>query len=188
MRFGLSSVSTAARLWWNTCLQQTPHCRFFHQQRLLAFNRSAAVLHTAASVQPVSATEAPLSSPSSSLSSSSSSSPSPSVELTDAAATRISELRLKHGPNMFLRLSIDSGGCSGLAYKFEIDKQGQQEDDSMFSHGNGGVLVDSVSLHHLQGAIIDYRSSIAKSGFEVIANPNAVGKCGCGTSFQPKQF
>ena len=51
------------------------------------------------------------------------------IELTDAAARRIGELRARHGAGMYLRLSVDSGGCSGLSYKFEIDKQGQQPDD-----------------------------------------------------------
>ena len=71
---------------------------------------------------------------SSSLSPSQSSSPSsPSlseaVQLTDAAAVRIAQLRAKYGSGMRLRLSVDSGGCSGLSYKFEIDHNGRQHDD-----------------------------------------------------------
>ena len=120
---------------------------------------------------------------------------------------------------------MDSGGCSGLSYKFEIDKQGQQPDDlsdtaeththtnnqqqhstdsislcagcclclfasvcSVFTHGPGSVLVDNLSLGMLRGSLIDFRVRLERSGFEVVNNPNAAGKCGCGTSFQPKSF
>ena len=69
-------------------------------------------------------------SPTSSASSSLSAPPlSDAVQLTDAAAARIGKLRAKHGPGMRLRLSVDSGGCSGLSYKFEIDQHGKQSDD-----------------------------------------------------------
>ena len=67
-----------------------------------------------------------------------STSPSPplsdAVQLTDAAAARIGQLRMKHGKGMRLRLSVDSGGCSGLSYKFEMDQQGQQPDDWSVTH------------------------------------------------------
>lgn len=116
---------------------------------------------------------------------------SQTVELTDAASNRISQLRAKHGPNTALRLSIDSGGCSGMSYKFEIDTAGPEEGDQIFTNQTdpqSKLIVDSFSLEHLAGSIIDYRSRIERSGFEVVANPNAAGKCGCGTSFQPKNF
>ena len=111
------------------------------------------------------------------------------MQLTDAAARRLGELRVKHGSGLRLRLSVDSGGCSGLSYRFELDKAGKQPDDAEFSRGDGAVLlVDSVSLPLLSGAVVDYSTSIERSGFEVAANPHSVAKCGCGSSFQPKEF
>ncbi len=44
------------------------------------------------------------------------------------------------------------------------------------------VVVDSVSLHFLTGATIDFSDELIGARF-VIDNPNATSSCGCGTSF-----
>jgi iron-sulfur cluster insertion protein len=44
------------------------------------------------------------------------------------------------------------------------------------------VLVDSMSMTYLTGAIVDYKEDINGSQFN-IKNPNAQTTCGCGSSF-----
>ena len=135
------------RTLWNSCLQPSiARCQCARHALALSPRRFSAPPrpHTAAlgsthfgPAQPSSRARRLFSSPA--LSSSPSAAPLPgpltgAVELTDAAARRIGELRARHGPGIFLRLSVDSGGCSGLSYKFEIDKHGQQPDDLSASH------------------------------------------------------
>jgi iron-sulfur cluster assembly accessory protein len=115
------------------------------------------------------------------------------IVISDTAAARLAELQRKNSNQIFLRLSVDTGGCSGLEYRFELDTNGPQEDDYIFSHVDSKtgltdamLLCDDLSFQHVHGCKIDYKISIERAAFEVIANPNAAGKCGCGTSFQPK--
>jgi len=44
------------------------------------------------------------------------------------------------------------------------------------------VLVDSMSIDHLNGANVDYIESLMGSGFK-INNPNVTKSCSCGSSF-----
>ena len=45
------------------------------------------------------------------------------------------------------------------------------------------VIVDPMSLRHLEGAEVDYKEDLMGGGF-AIKNPNAKSTCGCGHSFQ----
>ena len=49
------------------------------------------------------------------------------------------------------------------------------------------VLIDPVSLPYIEGATLDFQTSIVKTAFEIIDNPNAEQGCGCGVSFSPKE-
>ena len=44
------------------------------------------------------------------------------------------------------------------------------------------VIVDQMSLKHLDNATIDYKEDLMGGGF-AIKNPNAKSTCGCGSSF-----
>ena len=44
------------------------------------------------------------------------------------------------------------------------------------------VIVDPMSLRHLDGAEVDYKEDLMGGGF-AIKNPNATSTCGCGHSF-----
>jgi len=44
------------------------------------------------------------------------------------------------------------------------------------------VYVDALSARYLQGTKIDYVMGAQGAGFK-FENPNAVGSCGCGSSF-----
>lgn len=108
------------------------------------------------------------------------------VSLTDSAAKRVLDLRTKNGkPNQFLRITVLGGGCSGFQYEMGLDDT-LHADDVAFDHENGATLVtDETSLPFLNGAHIDFISSMMKSEFK-IHNPNAASGCGCGASFSPR--
>lgn len=109
------------------------------------------------------------------------------VELTDAAASKLTELWAAHAGE-YLRLAVDSGGCHGLQYSFSLS--GLDESDVRFTPENSAsslpIVVDPSSLEYISGSTIDYQSSFMKSGFTIRDNPRAVSGCGCGTSFDVK--
>ena len=79
-----------------------------------------------------------------------------------------------------LRLFIETGGCSGLQYGMSFDTP-KPEDVSFESEGIA-IVVDTKSLEHLNGTMIDFDDGLHGKGFE-IKNPNAHSTCGCGKSF-----
>ncbi len=107
---------------------------------------------------------------------------SKSIELTEAAVKKCAELISREGrDDLRLRVSVQPGGCSGLRYNLYFDIL-LEEEDVVSDFSNVEVVVDKMSLPYLEGAIIDYEDTIEKQGF-VIDNPNAVGACACGDSF-----
>jgi iron-sulfur cluster insertion protein len=104
------------------------------------------------------------------------------VEITDSAKEKIRDLlREENDPTLKLRTFVQGGGCSGFQYGFTFDTD-QNDDDWEFDIGEHKMLVDSMSMQYLQGAVIDYRDDLMGSSFS-IKNPNASTSCGCGNSF-----
>lgn len=104
------------------------------------------------------------------------------ITITDSAISKISDiLAEENNPNAKLRTFVQGGGCSGFNYGFTLDEE-QNEDDFVINESGITILVDSMSMQYLQGAVIDYKDELSGSNF-VINNPNAVTTCGCGSSF-----
>lgn len=104
------------------------------------------------------------------------------VEITESAKNKILDLFYEEGnPELKLRTFVQGGGCSGMQYGFTFDDE-QAEDDFEISLGNTKILIDSMSMQYLAGAVIDYKEDIMGSNFS-ISNPNAQTTCGCGSSF-----
>ncbi len=107
------------------------------------------------------------------------------IAIADKAAEKLKDLMLaeKKDPAEFgLRLGVQGGGCSGMSYFMDFDTV--RDDDKVFTHPAAGVkvLVDSKSILHLSGSILDYSEGLMGAGFS-IKNPNVKGSCGCGNSF-----
>ena len=92
-------------------------------------------------------------------------------------AVMSSEGKIDH----FLRMSVDSGGCSGMNYKMDFDKN-QDTYDKVFEQNGLKVVCDLKSWLYLKNITIDYSDDMLNGGFK-IENPNAERTCGCGTSF-----
>jgi iron-sulfur cluster insertion protein len=102
--------------------------------------------------------------------------------LSESAAKRVSALKTRQGnPDLLLRLSVDGGGCSGFQYKFGFDTTAQA-DDLIIERDGVQMVVDSVSLPFLEGAVVDYVETLGAAAFQV-KNPSATASCGCGSSF-----
>jgi len=86
-----------------------------------------------------------------------------------------------------LRLSVDSGGCSGFSYKFEVDDtEIDPSEDLVFTRDGAEVVVDDISMELVRGSTVDYEQELIRSGFAVLNNPNSEAGCGCGVSFAAK--
>lgn len=100
------------------------------------------------------------------------------ITITELAQAKITDiLAEENNPNLKVRAFVQGGGCSGFSYGFTFDEE-QNEDDFEIN----GVLIDSMSMQYLIGAVIDYKEDIHGSQF-LISNPNATTTCGCGSSF-----
>jgi len=104
------------------------------------------------------------------------------MNLTENAVKKLQEIVAEEGnPNNKLRVFVQGGGCSGMQYGFTFDEE-QGEDDFDFDYSGIKVVVDSMSMQYLQGAVIDYKEDLMGAAF-AIDNPNAQTTCGCGSSF-----
>ncbi len=106
----------------------------------------------------------------------------PQVVVTDNAARRIAVLMSREtNPDVFLRVAVLGGGCSGFQYSFNFD-DARTDDDLVIAKDGAVVVIDSTSLDLLRGSEIDFVEDMVGSAFAV-RNPNASSSCGCGNSF-----
>jgi iron-sulfur cluster assembly protein len=105
------------------------------------------------------------------------------ITVTENAKTHALDLiRSENRPaDTFIRVGVDSGGCSGLSYKLEFDHT-LQPNDQVFEDKGIRIVVDKKSFLYLVGTELDYTGGLNGKGF-VFNNPNASRTCGCGESF-----
>ena len=105
----------------------------------------------------------------------------PLMTLSDAAAERLRRLYGSGQQGKLLRISVNTKGCSGLAYDMSwADEPGPG--DEVVKDKDLTVLVDRKASLFLIGTTMDYEVKALESGFTFI-NPNEKGRCGCGESF-----
>lgn len=104
------------------------------------------------------------------------------VTLTERAAKQVKKIRSDEDldANLYLRVAVEGGGCSGLSYKLGLDHR--TDNDIIFENFGVEVIVDEKHLMYLEGIQIDYPDGLEARGF-IFENPNAVESCGCGSSF-----
>ena len=105
------------------------------------------------------------------------------VYVADSAKERIEEIRKQDGmnPNHFLRVSVTSGGCSGLSYQIDFDEELLPE-DQVFEDNGVKVVTDLKSFLYLCNSTLEFSAGLNGKGFH-FNNPNASRTCGCGESF-----
>ena len=103
-------------------------------------------------------------------------------DVSQSAALRISEL-LKNEPDskIAIRVAVDSGGCSGFMYDYNlIDKV--NDDDFILEKYGVKIAIDPLSRPFLDKCKLEFVEELGSAYFQ-ISNPNAIAKCGCGNSF-----
>jgi len=107
------------------------------------------------------------------------------LSITPAAAARIRHLLSQKQPKPeAVIVSVKTKGCSGLSYDLQyLDKLADKPKfaDEVTQDGVTVVIDPKASLF-IVGSVMDYKESPTHSGFD-FANPNEVGRCGCGESF-----
>ena len=104
------------------------------------------------------------------------------LTLTEAATVEVKTLmEAQDRSDLYLRVYVAGGGCSGLQYGMALDENVDPEDET-FTINNVPLVVDRTSLRYLAGSVVDYITTDMGGGFK-IENPNATKSCGCGSSF-----
>jgi iron-sulfur cluster assembly protein len=105
------------------------------------------------------------------------------IFVADSAKEKISQIRQQEhmDGNYFVRVSVVSGGCSGLSYKMDFDNEGKPN-DQVFEHNGVKVVTDLKSFLYLFNTTLEFTGGLDGKGF-VFNNPNAARTCGCGASF-----
>ena len=104
------------------------------------------------------------------------------INISDSARDRLLHLLdKKEGGNAYVRVGVESGGCSGLSYKLDYDDT-KKEDDELIEDNQIKLLINKKSFLYLVGTTLEFSDGLNGKGF-VFNNPNASRTCGCGESF-----
>lgn len=106
----------------------------------------------------------------------------PPVSLTERAARQVEKIMAEQelDGELYLRVAVEGGGCSGLSYKLGLDHK--TDDDKVIESQGMEVIVATKHMMYLEGILIDYPDGLDARGF-TFNNPNASETCGCGSSF-----
>jgi iron-sulfur cluster assembly protein len=106
------------------------------------------------------------------------------IKVSDTARQRLENLITEKGQNLvdtYVRVGVNSGGCSGLSYELDFDQE-VKDTDKLFEDQGVRILVDKKSFLYLIGTTLDFSGGLNGKGF-AFNNPNASRTCGCGESF-----
>lgn len=106
------------------------------------------------------------------------------IKVSESASRRVAMLMEDDGfdpKTDYVRVGVKSGGCSGLEYALNFDKN-IADTDKIFEDNGIKIAVDKKSFLYLVGTVLEYSGGLNGKGF-VFNNPNAQRTCGCGESF-----
>ena len=104
------------------------------------------------------------------------------IKISESARDRLLYLLNKAEAGLsYVRVGVESGGCSGLSYKLDFDKN-QKADDELIDDNGIKLLINKKSFLYLVGTTLEFSDGLNGKGF-VFNNPNASRTCGCGESF-----
>jgi iron-sulfur cluster assembly protein len=103
--------------------------------------------------------------------------------VADSAKERIREIRQinQFDDAYFVRVSVTSGGCSGLTYQMDFDNE-IRPNDQIFNDNEETIVCDLKSFLYLCNTTLEFSGGLEGKGF-YFNNPNATRTCGCGESF-----
>lgn len=103
--------------------------------------------------------------------------------VAESAKEKIREIEQRDSLSQrhFVRVSVTSGGCSGLSYKMDFDDE-IRPDDQVFEDNGVKIVTDLRSFLYLCNTTLEFSGGLDGKGF-YFNNPNAARTCGCGESF-----
>ena len=104
------------------------------------------------------------------------------INISDSARDRLLHIMQQEKEDKnFVRVGVESGGCSGLSYKLDFDNA-KHDDDELIKDNEIQLLINKKSFLYLVGTTLEFSDGLNGKGF-VFNNPNASRTCGCGESF-----
>lgn len=104
------------------------------------------------------------------------------IQLSPSAIREVTRMKSKYqNPNLFLRLGVERGGCSGLYYTLELDDN-LKPDEYIYNCSGIQVAIASQSLKYIANLTLDYSEDLMGGSFR-FHNPQATAYCSCGHSF-----
>ncbi len=105
------------------------------------------------------------------------------IFISDKAKEKVERLLTEEGrgEGHFLRVSVVSGGCSGLSYKMDFDDV-LKPTDQVFEDKGVKIVTDFKSVLYLFNTTLEFTEGLNGKGFH-FSNPNASRTCACGESF-----
>ncbi|MBS1738686.1 MAG: iron-sulfur cluster assembly accessory protein [Bacteroidetes bacterium] len=106
------------------------------------------------------------------------------IFISDKAKSRVQQIMEEKefsASDYFVRVSVVSGGCSGLSYKMDFDNI-KKPMDQEFEDKGIKLVTDLKSFLYLVNTTLEYSDGLNGKGF-FFNNPNASRSCGCGESF-----
>lgn len=109
------------------------------------------------------------------------------IKLTESAIKEfkkaIQESKTESESDVFVRASVQGGGCSGFMYGLGfVGKEDISSEDIVEDFDGVKLVVDKKSILYLDGTTIDWVEDLNERGFK-FNNPNAKKTCGCSKSF-----
>jgi len=104
--------------------------------------------------------------------------------VADSAKEKILEILVGENKSLagyFVRVSVTSGGCSGLSYKLDFDND-LKPNDQVFEDKGIRVVTDLRSFLYVHNTVLEFSGGLEGKGF-YFNNPNASRTCACGESF-----
>ena len=106
------------------------------------------------------------------------------INVSETAKAKVASLLAEEGKaieNSYIRVSVTSGGCSGLSYNMEFVDVPQEGAKEIEDKGVR-ILIEKTSMLYSIGTTLEYSGGLNGKGFS-FNNPNASRTCGCGESF-----
>jgi iron-sulfur cluster assembly protein len=106
------------------------------------------------------------------------------IFISEKAKERVTQLMQEKNflpGEYFLRVSVQSGGCSGLSYKMDFENELKPKDQEFEDKGIK-IVTDLKSFLYLVNTTLEFSDGLNGKGF-YFNNPNASRSCACGESF-----
>ena len=87
------------------------------------------------------------------------------IKVTETAKSRLHDMGISD--DIFLRIGVRSGGCSGNTYDAVLDDTMNEVDEVYYSEDKLRIVADKISSVYLDGLTIDCSNDLIEPGFRL---------------------